>query len=387
MSDVAPYDVVVIGAGPAGSTAALHAARGGCHVCLLERKETAGSPVRCGEGIGIKGILRNVELDRTWIRNRVKHIRMVSPGGTEVDIVSKDEGLILDREKMDRDLVCRARQAGVEYRNRTAVLRVEEHDGNAYICTSENGNTYRGRCVVLADGVESKLARDLGWKTNLALHDINTCAFLRVEDCDVARDTVVFYLGKEVAEGGYAWVFPRGNRSANVGLGILGAASGPGRARELLERFVERHFPQARTGDLHCGGVPVGPWLKPLVKGGAMVVGDAARQVNCISGGGLSFALYAGRTAGTAAAKAFAGGRSERERLKEYERAWVKRFGKQQHRSYALKQTAITYDDRFLDEIASSLKRKRGALTNARVFMKAFSQRPMLMVKAFLLYR
>jgi digeranylgeranylglycerophospholipid reductase len=333
--------------------AALHAARGGCHVSLLERKKTAGSPVRCGEGIGIKGILRNVELDQTWIRNRIKQIRMVSPGGTEVDIVSKDEGLILDREKMDRDLVCRARQAGVEYRNRAAVLKVEETDNNVYVCTTGSGDTYRGRCVILADGVESKLARDLGWKTDLALHDLNTCAFLRVEDCDVAQDTVVFYLGKEVAEGGYAWVFPRGNRSANVGLGILGTASGPGRAREFLERFVERHVPKAVTRDLHCGGVPVGPWVKPLVSGGAMVVGDAARQVNCISGGGLSFALYAGRTAGTVAAKAFAGGRCRRERLREYERAWVKRFGKQQHRSHALKQMAITYDDRFLDEIAS----------------------------------
>lgn len=367
--------------------AALRAARGGCRVCLVERKETAGSPVRCGEGIGIKGILRNVELDPAWIRNRVRQIRMISPAGVEVDISSRDEGLILDREKMDRDLVRRAEEAGAIYRNRTAIVTVREGDDNVYSCSTEEGEEYRGRCLILADGVESKLARDLGWKTDLPMHDINTCAFVRVQDCDTLQDTVVFYLGKEVADGGYAWVFPRGERSANVGLGILGTASSPGRARELLERFLQRHFPNAAVNDMHCGGVPVGPWLRPLVRGGAMVVGDAARQVNCISGGGLSFALYAGRTAGEAAAKAFADGRSARECLREYEKAWAGHFGRQQHRSHALKQMAITYDDRFLDEIARSLNRKRGTLTNAKVFMKAFSHRPLLMLKAFMLYR
>jgi digeranylgeranylglycerophospholipid reductase len=242
--------------------------------------------------------------------------------------------------------------------------------------------------VIIADGVESRLARCLGWKTALELTDIESCAFARVKSTTEDSKTCVFYLGGSIAPGGYAWIFPRGKGIANVGLGVLGTRSAPGRALQLLTAFIEKRFPGCAVTDVHCGGVPVAKWMKPLVRDGAMLVGDAARQVDCLSGGGISYALYAGRTAGTVAAQAFTRRGFSAGHLKHYGKEWAKNFGRRQRWSYSLKKAAVSYSDAFLDQIAAALVKGKGRKLNyVRVFMRAFSKDPVLMLKAFLLYR
>jgi len=133
----------------------------------------------------------------------------------------------------------------------------------------------------------------------------------------------------------------------------------------------------------------VAKWVNPLVRGGVMLVGDAARQVNAINGAGLAYSLYAGKLAGAAAAKAFlADGSLRRDALLGYQRGWAKNFGKQQERSFALKEFVMSADDAFLDKIADSLaKEQAGKLSYLRVFMKTFASRPLLLLKAFKLFR
>ncbi|HMA65456.1 MAG: NAD(P)/FAD-dependent oxidoreductase [Fibrobacterota bacterium] len=382
------FDIAVVGGGPAGSMSALNACREGVSVCLIERKTEFGIPVRCGEGIGKKGLLRYVEPRQEWIKATVKRSMMVSPSGIKVQLGNVEESFILDREKMDADLVRMAEKAGTKIFSGTTVLSVKQNADKTYTLLT-TGVTITARIVIIADGVESKIARCLGWNTKLDLKDLETAAFARVVSPFIEKESCVFYTGSVVAPGGYAWVFPRGNGEANVGLAISGDHSNPGLARKLLDKFIEKEFPAARAYNYHCGGVPVAKWLKPLSKNGVMIVGDAAHQVNALSGGGISFSLFAGKLAGSVASKAINNGTVDYVALDEYERTWKKKFGKQQERSYKLKEfLAKNGSDAFLDRIAHSLSKENPEKINyLRVFLKTFAKHPVLLYKAFQLFR
>ena len=383
------FDIAVVGAGPAGAMAALNACSvPGVSVCLIERKNEAGNPVRCGEGIGRKGLTSYVEPRPEWIKNVSKRSMMVSPSGIQVQIANVEESYILDREKMDSDLVKMASRAGAHYLPGTPVTSIFKSDTTTYTITTPK-QTLFAKIVILADGIESKLARCFGWNTTLDLKDVETCAFTRVVSPLIDRDTCIFYTGSRVSPGGYAWIFPRGNGEANVGLGLSGASSSAGKARELLDKFIAAEFPGARTYNYHCGGVPAAKWLCPLTKEGVMLVGDAARQVNALSGGGISYSLFAGKTAGQVAAKTIKNDSFNYHALTEYENIWKKKFGKQQNRSYALKEfLAKNGNDQFLDRVARSLSKENPEKINyLRVFLKTFGGNPLLLYKAFQLFK
>ena len=381
------YDIAVIGAGPAGSMSALHAAGLGRRVCLIERNARAGFPVRCGEGIGLKSFAAHAGSRLEWTRNKISRSAMVSPAGIRVAIGNIDESYILDREKMDGDLAAEAAQSGADLFLSTPVVEVHRTDSGVYECRSPD-RTFSASIIIVADGVESRIARFLGWETALRLSDIETCAFCRVTSPSIDRETCVFYVGSSVAPGGYAWIFPRGNAEANVGLGIIGTRSGPGRAREFLLKFIDKELHGAPVRDLHCGGVPVARWTRPLVREGALLVGDAARQVNNISGAGIHYSLFAGKLAGITAAEAFRkDGSVDYRHLSRYEKGWNKKYGRQQDRSCALKEFVMKTNDAFLDRIASSLAKEPPERMNyMRVFARTFSRHPFLLLKAVRLF-
>jgi digeranylgeranylglycerophospholipid reductase len=397
------YDILVIGAGPAGATAALSAVtfspialiafsptafRKPPTVCLIDRKKEPGSPVRCGEAIGLKGFDSWVTIDKKWIKNTIVKARLVSPSGMVVTLPGDYQNYVIDREMMERDLVTEAIGKGVDFIPETTIVSVRRNENGYYECRSCSGKIFETSCCILADGVESRVARSLGWNTSLAASEITSCAFARIEHDAIEQGACRFYLGQSIAPGGYAWVFPRGQHTANVGLGILGSLCRSGMPKELLSRFIERYFPGSRISQLHCGGVPNGPWLKPLVKDGVMVAGDAARQVNCTSGAGLAYSFFSGKTAGLAAAQAFVrGDRCNFNLLKKYEKQWASYYGKQQKRSYSLKKTIVKFTDSFYDEIAASLQKvDPGALNVTRVFVKAFSRHPLQLLKVLKLF-
>lgn len=382
------YDIIVVGAGPAGACAAMSAAGGGRRVLLLERKPVAGVPVRCGEGIGHEGLTLSLDPRPEWIKSTVTRARMVSPSGISVEVGDVGKSYILDRERMDADLVGMAVAAGAEFRASTPVVSARETPEGAYSVAVAGGESFEASCLILADGVESRLARCFGWKTALRLNDIETAAFARVKAGGIEGDCCVFYTGSAAAPGGYLWVFPRSEGAANVGLGVIGSRCRPGLPKELLLDYIGRRYPGAEVTDLHCGGVPVAKWVRPLTRGGVMLVGDAARQVNAVTGAGIAYSLYAGKLAGSVAATAFSGGGFNRKALAEYQRGWARVLGKQQERSFALKEFILSADDAFLDKVADSLSKEApGKMSYLRVFTRAFSSRPWLLFKAFKLFR
>jgi len=383
------FDVMVVGGGPAGLTAALHAIQGArpLRVCLIDRKIEVGIPVRCGEAIGLKGFEKYVRLNPSWIKSVILNAKLVAPSGACITLPGNVESYIIDRQLMEKDLTAKAMQAGVVFKARTTIVSATKRADFAYDCLSDSGDRFTAPCLILAEGIESKIARSLGWNSVLRPSQVISCAFAGVEHPAIEPDTCCFFLGNSVAPGGYAWVFSRGEYQANVGLGVLGSMNSAGKPRKLLEQFIELRYPGARVFALHCGGVPVAPCLSPLVRGGAMVVGDAARQVNCVTGAGLAYAFVSGMTAGTAAARACEGAGCDHSQLRRYHKQWAAYYGKQQRRSYAIKNAITGFSDVFLDEIACSLKSANPQTPHvSRVFLRAFAKHPLLALKAIRLF-
>ncbi len=379
------YDCVVVGAGPAGAWAAKHAADAGASVLLLEKDREVGTPVRCAEAVGVEGLKAVVDPDPRWISNTIRGVVLVSPDGHEVVIDSEeDQGYILDRKIFDYDLVQMAAASGVEVRTKAYVDGLIKPNGRVQgVRFTHLGDVFEiGAGIVIgADGVESRVGRWAGLRTNIKMRDMESCLQVTLANIKIDPRYIYFYFGKDVAPGGYLWVFPKSSSTANVGLGVSGEFSRHKAARRFLKEFVDRRFPRAAVLYTVAGGVPCAPTLKQIVADGLMLVGDAAHQVNPMSGGGISTAMLAGRIAGRVAGEAVEMGNLTAEKLQEYAKEWHQAEGKTHERFHKIKQAVYKLTDADLNETAVAVLRlppeKR---TIGRIFRTALVKHPSLIL-------
>ena len=141
----------------------------------------------------------------------------------------------------------------------------------------------------------------------------------------VKQDTLYFYFGEDVAPQGYFWVFPKGDNVANIGLGVSGMIGKKRSAQSFLNSFMEKHYPDAPIITKVAGGVPSTITLDKISAPGIALVGDAARQVNPLSGGGIASGMIGGSIAGRIAAEAIK--MNKPEHLLTYDKAWHDRLG------------------------------------------------------------
>lgn len=339
------YDVIVVGAGPAGSIAACNAARRGLSVLLLEKRQEIGSPVRCAEGVSHEQLIPFIAPDERWISTTVTFAEFTLIGDDGQAETMRGEGrlgYVLERRVFDRALAEEAATAGAEVRVKTAAtalildaglvqgVRVRGPAGEAEIAC---------RVVIGADGVEARVGDWAGLNTTLPQRDAMSCAQFLLAGIDVDHTCTCYYVGKNIAPGGYAWIFPKGEGRANVGLGVQAdVVERP--ALDYLVRFVESqpHLEQGSPVALVTGGVPVAPPLPRLVTGGLILVGDAARQVEPLTGGGITNAMAAGRLAAEVAAECIAAGDVSATALSGYETRWHAGWGRGLARRYRLKE-------------------------------------------------
>ena len=121
------YDVIVVGGGPGGSMSALHAAKNGMKVCMLEKTRDIGYPVRCGEALGEQAVKQFFEPKESWISARIKRCRLISPAGIKVDVpFNKEQGYVLNRRVFDYDLSLMASSEGAEIYTKCYVNLIEK---------------------------------------------------------------------------------------------------------------------------------------------------------------------------------------------------------------------------------------------------------------------
>ncbi|MGY1718562.1 geranylgeranyl reductase family protein [Blastococcus sp. SYSU DS0552] len=322
-------DVVVVGAGPAGSSAAWHLVRAGLDVALLEKADFPREKV-CGDGLTPRGVqaLHDMGVQTSgpdWVRRRGLRVH----GGGRVAEVDwprlatwPDHGLVRTRRELDAHLADHARRAGARLVTGVTVTGpVLDDDGRVAGVRGEAGAdreavTWRAPLVVSAEGLSGRLAKSLGLlrRTDRPL-GVALRRYVRSRRSDDDYLDIAFDL---TAEGptresmpGYGWIFGMGDGTANVGYGLLDTRRGTGAdRRSVLRRWLDL-FPAEEglgeddaVGPLRGAGLPMALSRGPAYTRGLLLAGDAAGTVNPCNGEGISAALESGRMAAEVAAAA-----------------------------------------------------------------------------------
>src|SRR5436190_16069827 len=380
-------DVLVVGAGPAGAVAAWQAKQAApeLDVVLLERDRAVGSPVRCAEGVGDAGLREFANPDGAdWAARRITRVIFQAPDDTEVLVAERGVGWILDRTRFDAHLAAEAAAAGAEVlvgAEATGMSRNGGGDGRWHVRVKQRGtdDVYRARVVIGADGVETMVGRWAGLDTRVPARDMESCAQYVLQGIDFDPDAIYLQFGDRIAPGGYAWVFPKGVRVANVGLGLVALKTDGRSATEYLDAWVARRYPAAsRTGST-VGGVIVHTTIQQTYTDAVMLAGDAAHMINPLSGGGIVNAMKAGRLAGRTAAAAIREGDTSERRLATYHRAWMELLGEDHLKYYRIKQALEDLHDEFFNGLARTVNRiPQAKRTLGRIFAHALVRHPQL---------
>lgn len=372
-------DVLIIGAGPAGSSAAKHAALNGAEVLMIDKKSEIGAPKRCAEGVSKDGLKTlGIEPNCRWVAKELSGVRMISPNGTSVwlneeKVKLPESGYILERKVFDKHMAMDAARSGAKIMVKTIATGLRREDDSLVVsaeCMKESFDI-RANIVIGADGPESRVGRWAGLKTTLKPKNMESCAQFEMVGLEMEDpNSTEFYFGS-VAPGGYAWIFPKGNDIANVGLGILTTHTDKTAYEHLLE-FVENcpSTQNAQPVELNIGGDPVGGMLKNLVTDNLMIVGDAASQVSPLTGGGIITAMKAGVFAGEVAAAAVAEGNFNKERLQEYQDRCEEEMDKVFKKELKVKDYLQSLSDEELDSIAEAFRNTEFEKINSRELVK-----------------
>ena len=380
------YDIVVVGAGPTGSTFARIVASNGLSVLLLERKNRIGIPVRCGEGVMDSGLRLFHEPRSEWISATVNNFCFVAPNGTSTTINFQEKGYILNRNVFDNDLAILAKDEGVTVVTNAYVngllFKNDEVVGVKGICNNEQFEI-KSKLVIGADGVESRIGRMAGINTKLNLNDIDSGYQKTISGIKIDQNVCYFYVSNKLAPGGYLWIFPKGKDTANIGIGIPGkSAINCESAKKRLNKFIDSKYQNYKVESITVGGIPLSKPIKQMVTDGVMLIGDAARTVNPLSGGGIILGMKSAVKAANVAVRVVKNGlETSKINLFEYQKRWMNNEGKQINRIYRIKKAVYKLTDNNLNNIIEKVNKlpieKRSL---ARFFTTCIPQKPSLII-------
>lgn len=333
MSVSAPkVDVVIVGLGPAGATAARVAAAGGASVLALERKRIAGHPVQCAELIP-RLLAKEAGDAARAVRQEITQMKTFVESGT-ADEKPDFPGYMIDRDTFDANLVADARAAGAECRLE-AMVRAVDDAGHIYLASGER---LQPRLIIGADGPRSLIGRAIGAQNT----ELVETRQVSVKLCGTYAATDIFL--SAAIPGGYGWMFPK-REKANVGVGVF--AHRKGELKSLVENLHERLVQEGRVGRAILattgGAIPVGGIIGPvgrLHQSPVLLAGDAAGLANPITGAGINAAILSGALAGEAALSWLAGHSAA---LSEYGAELEELFGPGLERALRHRQRMNTY--------------------------------------------
>ncbi|MBO0691878.1 MAG: NAD(P)/FAD-dependent oxidoreductase [Acidimicrobiaceae bacterium] len=360
-----PFDMVVVGAGPAGLAAGAAAAGVGARVTVLDRTAGIGVPVRTSGGSFVRP-LRRLGLPRhLW--HPVRRVRLVGPGHDLLFALHRPVACVLDVRRTYQWLGARAVEAGAELRLRTQV-RAPLMDGDAVVgVTLADGEEVPARLVIDASGYRAVIAQHLGLRPPTIRRAIGHEQEVYAPHFE--QDLAVLVVGDEVAPGGYGWAFPCGEGRVRLGVGVVRPDS-DAEPQELLASFVDRVPALSRSCsvmgplEVHAGVMPAAdPAATPLVAPGLLLAGDAGIQGSTLLGEGIRHAIGAGRLAGSVGAVALAAaeGRVPLDALADYPKAWNAHVGRQMRLAYRLHMRVCRYQDDDWERVLDAVRYLRPA--------------------------
>lgn len=352
-------DIIVVGCGVAGLTAAETAASLGSKVLLVEEHDQVGAPSHCSGHVSINSMKRlGFPLPDKIIKNQIRGAIFHSPSGQVLPI---ERNLpitwVLDRRAFDQHLATRAERAGAQIQfNSRAIAMETPHKGSAQVRVSVSGQTRAFSCKLVVDcegAAPSLTPQRLSSETRRSMWVNSAQVHVdRVKDLDY--DMVEVYLGSAYAPGFFAWIIPWRDESAKVGL-----AAREGNPRLLLERFMTKHpdvsqrLKGARSRDVSFHPIPLGGPISKTFYPGMLIAGDSAQQVKPTTGGGIVFSLICGKAAGKMAHHASETGDTTESFLSEYERQWKSKIGRNLNVMRRIRRMLFRLPDRQLEKIFS----------------------------------
>ena len=370
MTNIKEVDVLIIGAGPAGSIAARESSKNGAKTLIIDKKSEIGTPKRCGEGI-MDGVLERVEIDpdERWIARHIDGARLVAPDNTSAWFTSETletpaTGIILERKVFDKHVTMDAIRNGAEVMIKTEATGITREGDFLLVDIESFNNEYsqvKAKIVIGADGPEGRVGTWMGLNTKVSLNEMESGAQYEMTNLKMEKsDTIEFYFGS-VAPGGYAWIFPKGYDTANVGIDVSGV-KGEKTALEYLDDFVKNNE-ETKDGqivEVNVGGNPLCGVFDKIIADNFMLVGDAAGCVSPITGGGIDTGLESGMIAGRVAANAVKENNTSEENLQEYADYVEEHIAKKFRKLITVRDFIYNLDDEDMNEYL-------GAIANANI--------------------
>lgn len=350
-------DVLVVGAGPAGSTVARGLAARGHDVLVVEEHARVGHPVQCA------GLVSQRVLDLAGSRSTVlAPVAGASVFGPSLGSVSfaadGPRAFVIDRAGLDVQLADRAAKAGARFETGLRFDRAETSPEGPVTCeltgTGEARRTISAKMVVGADGVASAVARSFRLRRPV---EVLPAFEAEIPKSPGDAGQVEVYLGNSISPGLFGWWIPDGSGGARVG---VAATAGGVTAREYYERLVrqvERRFATTlpRPTALLVSGIPIGT-LPKTSAARVLLVGDAAAQVKPLSGGGIFTGMRCAEIAAEVADRALRSGDLSAAALAAYDQAWHAELGEEFQRAMYLRRLFVRLSDRDLDHVIEALQ-------------------------------
>ena len=361
------YDIVVIGSGPAGATTARVASNKGLKVLLVDKHQELGAPIQCSGAVSRHGLTScGIAPHEEFILEPVYGFAVYDTNGQKKTIdyrQLKPEtyglgegktplGYVVDRRRFDRHLMTQAERAGTEVWLKTEGLGYAPNDDGTCTVKLRTFNKEIGiktKVLVGADGLQSQVGKWAGLQTHIKMLELASCLQFVVDGVET-EGLLEIVAGHQWAPGGYAWVFPKGHGYAEIGLGIIRSMTDKTAQWHLdyfmQSSFFKERFKKSKILEIQGGGVPLAAPLRTQYASNLVLVGDAARHVNPITGGGIHTALAGGLVAGNFLASFLSTQQvPNKENMKGYQDAWLEALGNKMWKLYDIKNDFIHTKD------------------------------------------
>ena len=329
------FDVVVVGAGPAGLLASETLAQHGIKVAVIERDQNPGKDKPCGGFLTTQGMKEGkIPLEIAERTTNGVSITIPSYPTCHVDY-PQAIGIQLTREELGRYLSKRAETAGAKLLLQHQVISCKRDDSNWHITLKGKVKDLQASLLIGADGVNSIVAREIGLRTRFNRDELGITVQAQIalpEEVISSRfgNRMELYYGREFCPYGYLWIFPK-RSSVYVGVGSLLSVV-TNRLELYLNKFIETNsmgMEKLAGGTIQLIERALVPltYQRQSAADGVLLVGDAAGHCSAITGEGLHYSIAAGKIAGEVAVNAVKRGSLGYRFLRRYEKSWNQAFG------------------------------------------------------------
>jgi len=286
------WDIIIIGAGPAGLISAIHSSKNKCKVLLLEEHNNIGRPEKCAGLLSISGLKRiNIPIENSYIQNFINGAIIKSPKNNIIEINPKRKvAIVVNRRLFDQFLASLAIKEGAYIELNAKALKILNNEKNVKIFSS-NKKEYSSKIVINAMG---KNSMQLGYKAGRNIEKWLPAIQVIIANHSFNKDYVYIFF-KDYIKGFFGYFIPINEEIGKIGLATKYFPL------KAFNKFIKEEIPKSKIIGISFSSIYTGKPIKPAYKNRMLFVGDAAGHVKATTGGGIIFgglgAIFAGEIA------------------------------------------------------------------------------------------